>query len=256
MTIRTSAGSIQKYGCTRRWRRGAAACGNSLLIRRDGVESQIVTVLREKLYSPSAIRRLVEKVNARLHAQTPAAETERRRLLDQLQRVKQQLLGLRQFITTGDTSAKVRTWLAEAEAEEARLEREVANVEAHLQRPLVQIHPGRVAPYLDDLRATLQQGGVRARRLLQGDIERINIHRATDGTKPFARAELHQERGCPTRPQPEPYQGGNRGPKRITGDAVPRRDKDGGLTRPRAGRRVPALLSIRMASPALMPGRL
>jgi hypothetical protein len=42
----------------------------------------------------------------------------------------------------------------------------------------------------------------------------------------------HQERGCPTRPQPEPYQGGNRGPKRITGDAVPRRDKDGGMTRP------------------------
>src|SRR5919106_3401891 len=42
----------------------------------------------------------------------------------------------------------------------------------------------------------------------------------------------HQERGCPTRPQPEPYQGGNRGPMRITGDAVPRRDKDGGMTRP------------------------
>jgi hypothetical protein len=42
----------------------------------------------------------------------------------------------------------------------------------------------------------------------------------------------HQERGCPTRPQPEPYQGGNRGPKRITGDAVLRRDKDGGMTRP------------------------
>ena len=48
-----------------------------------------------------------------------------------------------------------------------------------------------------------------------------------------SRIELvkHQERGCPTRPQPEPYQGGNRGPKRITGDAVPRRDKDGGMTR-------------------------
>ncbi len=42
----------------------------------------------------------------------------------------------------------------------------------------------------------------------------------------------HQERGCPTRPQPEPYQGGNRGPMRITGDAVPRRGKDGGMTRP------------------------
>jgi hypothetical protein len=34
------------------------------------------------------------------------------------------------------------------------------------------------------------------------------------------------------RPQPEPYQGGNRSPMRTTGDAVPRRDKDGGMTRP------------------------
>ena len=60
MTIRTSAGSIQKYGCTRRWRRGAAACGNSILIRRDVVESQIATVLREKLYSAAAVGSLTK----------------------------------------------------------------------------------------------------------------------------------------------------------------------------------------------------
>jgi len=33
MTIRTTAGSTQKYGCTRRWRRGVSACSNGLLIR-------------------------------------------------------------------------------------------------------------------------------------------------------------------------------------------------------------------------------
>src|SRR5262249_24951887 len=38
----------------------------------------------------------------------------------------------------------------------------------------------------------------------------------------------HHERGCPTRPQPEPYQGGNRGPRRITGDAVPRGTRTAG----------------------------
>jgi len=64
-----------------------------------------------------------------------------------------------------------------------------------------------------------------------------SVERGVDLSFPFALisvnvANKHQECGCPTRHQPEPYQGGNRGPKRITGDAVPRRDKDGGLTRP------------------------
>jgi len=190
LTIRTSAASTQKYGCTRRWRRGAAACANGILIKRDVVETQIATLLRDKLYSPAAVERLVEKVNARLRAHVPATDAERRQLLDALGRTRQQLGGLRQFIIQGDTSPKVRSWLAEAEAEETRLERELARVERHVQRRPLQVHPARVAPYLDDVRAALQRGGLRARQLVQGDIEMIKIHTITDSAKPFARAEV------------------------------------------------------------------
>jgi site-specific DNA recombinase len=190
LTIRTSAASTQKYGCTRRWRRGAAACANGILIKRDVVETQIATLLRDKLYSPAAVERLVEKVNARLRAHVPATDAERRQLLDALGRTRQQLGGLRQFIIQGDTSPKVRSWLAEAEAEETRLERELARVERHVQRRPLQVPPARVAPYLDDVRAALQRGGLRARQLVQGDIEMIKIHTITDSAKPFARAEV------------------------------------------------------------------
>jgi site-specific DNA recombinase len=190
MTIRTSAGSTQKYGCTRRWRRGTSACTNSLLVRRDVAEAQIVALLRDKLYSPSAIDRLVEKVNTRLRAHAPAAGAERRRVLDELHRLGQQLAGLRQFIIQGDSSPKVRTWLCEAEEEESRLRRDLERVEADVQRRPLYVHPSRVTEYLLDLRATLQKGGLRARQLLQGDIERINVHAVPDTTKPFARAEV------------------------------------------------------------------
>jgi len=45
--------------------------------------------------------------------------------------------------------------------------------------------PGRVKQYLEDLRTTLEKGGLRARQLLQSDIERINVHPVLDAVKPF-----------------------------------------------------------------------
>jgi hypothetical protein len=47
-----------------------------------------------------------------------------------------------------------------------------------------------VKQYLEDLRGTLEMGGSRARQLLKGDIERINVHPVLDVAKPFARAEV------------------------------------------------------------------
>jgi len=39
-------------------------------------------------------------------------------------------------------------------------------------------------------RTTLERGGLRARQLLQRDIERINVHPVLDAAKPFARDEV------------------------------------------------------------------
>src|SRR5205814_1738013 len=124
MTIRSTSGSTQKYGCTRRWRRGPSVCTNSILVRRDVAEAQIAGLLRDKLYSPSAIDRLAAKVNARLRIQAPVVAGERQRFLEELRRSDQQLGRLRGFIMEGDTSPKVRTWLAEAEHAEAGLRQE------------------------------------------------------------------------------------------------------------------------------------
>ena len=191
MSIRTSSTSkSQKYGCTRHWRRGPSVCANAILVRRDVAEANIAHLLREKLYTPAAIDRLVEKVNARLQAQTPAAVAERGRLLGDLQRVGRQLHRLRQFILEGDTSGKVRSWLAEAEKEEHRLQSDLALAEGQTSRQPLQVHPGRAKPYLDDLRETLEKGGLRARQLLKGDIERIIVHPVLAAPKPFARAEV------------------------------------------------------------------
>ncbi len=191
MSIRTSSTiRSQKYGCTRHWRRGSSVCANAILVRRDVAEAKIARLLREKLYTPAAIDRLVEKVNARLRAQAPAVVAERDRLLADLPRVGRQLAHIREFILGGDTSDKVRSWLAEAEQKERRLQDDLARVEGQTRQQPLQVHPARAQQYLDDFLETLEKGGLRARQLLKGDIERIVVHSVLDTPKPFARAEV------------------------------------------------------------------
>ena len=190
MTIRTSGGSRQKYGCTRRWRRGPAVCTNSMLVRRDVVEARIADLLRDKLYSPAAVARLVDIVNARLQTHMPAATAARTRTLEELRRVGQQLERLRQFILEGDSSPKVRGWLADAEREEARLRAELKQADAAAKRRPLEVQPDRVKQHLEEMRSTLEKGGLRARQLLHKDVKNIRIHRVAETAKPFARAEV------------------------------------------------------------------
>ncbi len=58
-------GKPSRYGCTRHWRRGPAACSNNLLVRRDLVEQKIAELLQAELYTRDGVRRVVETVNAR-----------------------------------------------------------------------------------------------------------------------------------------------------------------------------------------------
>ena len=117
--------------------------------------------------------------------------TERAATVAALRRVEHQLERLRQFVLQGDTSAKVRAWLADTEHEEERLNAALAHLDTAGQQRPIQVHPARVKHYLEDLRGTLLKGGARVRQLLHADIERIVIHPVRAETaKPFARAEV------------------------------------------------------------------
>ena len=65
--------------------------------------------------------------------------------------------------------------MAEAEQQEAGLRRELERVETEVQQRPLQVHSGRVKQYLEDLHSTLEKGGLRARQLLQGHIERTQF---------------------------------------------------------------------------------
>jgi site-specific DNA recombinase len=189
LTIRASG--PQRYGCTRHWRRGPRACSNNVLVRRDLVETRVVELLQARLYTPEGVARLVEAVNARLRGRKPTLSAERDRLQADLGRVQRCLEGLRRFVEQGDTSAKVREWLAEAEREEERIVEMLNRLDAEAKRCPLQIHPHVVVGYLEDLRTTLLKGGSMSRQVLQGDVERIVIHPIRpSAAKPFARAEI------------------------------------------------------------------
>jgi len=181
----------QRYGCTRHWRRGPAACGNNLLVRRDLAEERIGRLLQEKLYTPEAVERLVDLVNARLRGRQGTVDGERARLLGERDQVNRRLDGLRRFIEQGDGSARVREWLREAEQQAAQIEGRLGQLNEQERPASLQVHPAKVRAYLDDLRGTLTKGGARPRQLLQADIERIVVHPIRAETaKPFARAEV------------------------------------------------------------------
>jgi hypothetical protein len=77
------------------------------------------------------------------------------------------------------------------QSEEARLEGALRALEAEAARPLLRVHPGKVASYLANLRATLAKGGTRARAVVQEDIEKVIVHSVRSETaKPSARAEV------------------------------------------------------------------
>jgi hypothetical protein len=77
-------------------------------------------------------------------------------------------------------------------------------------------------------RRSLVGPSTRSRRTPPAEVTMLNGACSSTGTRP----RIGVDASLSTRPQPEPYQGGNRGPRRTTGDAVSRRDKDGGKTRP------------------------
>ena len=148
-------------------------------------------LLQSNLYTPEAVARLVGIVNSRLTGQRPDVHAERERLGMGLQEVQQRLTRLRQFVEGGDTSGKVREWLAEAEQDERRLRDQLQKIESEARRPPLQAHPQLVERYLRDLRDTLGRSSQRARQALQADVERIVVHPVRDDkAKPFASAEV------------------------------------------------------------------
>ena len=170
---------------------GRAACANNMLVRRDLAEARVMELLNAHLYTPEAVARLVDAVNARLKDREPSTTAERGAGASELQDVERRLNGLRQFVERGDASTKVRQWLGNAEQDEGQLREQLQRIETQASRPALRVQPATVEAYLRDLQATLAKGGQRARQTLQEDIERIVIHPVrSDAAKPFARAEV------------------------------------------------------------------
>ncbi len=91
---------------------------------------------RKILESGSISKALLQTLS---EARVSTSRAEQAALLTALGQVRGQLERLRQFILGGDTSARVREWLAEAEREEARL------LQGDIER--IAIHPEVPKPY-------------------------------------------------------------------------------------------------------------
>ena len=176
----TMSNSGQDYlTCTVASRQGI--CSNTRSIKRHRIKAVVVDALRTRLMQPEACAEFsiaFREECARAEKQTSGADAGRQR---ELEKVRHKLDELVEAIASGLRSTTLQTKLAQLEARQSELEREIATP----------AHPPVTLP--DDLGAAYRQemellsgpadeaDSTETRELIRGLIERVNITPTPDG---------------------------------------------------------------------------
>ncbi|MBI2395166.1 MAG: recombinase family protein [Deltaproteobacteria bacterium] len=174
--------SARYYRCADAKKRGT--CRNNLSLREDVVRRGVLEGIADRLSSPAAIAFLRERVAHYLSELGRSATGELSERRERLERTKQRIQRLVQFVADGDDSAAVRSALrdleAQARAETTALAALVADARAPIELPTPdQLLSKRVE--LEQIVATdPTRGREELRRLFEGG--RLLLHPQADGS--------------------------------------------------------------------------
>ncbi len=135
--------SAQHFGCSAARNKGPTACTNLLTIRRDVLESSVITTLRDRLMHPGLFKQFVATFTAewnRQQADAAAGTTDRQQ---ELARVGQQIERIVDAIAEGTAGGSLKQRLTTLEARRATLESELAGASA----PAPRLHPSLAEHY-------------------------------------------------------------------------------------------------------------
>ena len=118
------------YGCSRHWNRGESACGNRITVRREVVESVLLSGIRDQLLAPEALREFLRECNVLMADMETAYAQERRQLENRLKQLDNELKNLLGFIKGGNALPSITQEIKAAEDEKRRLSLMLKNAPA------------------------------------------------------------------------------------------------------------------------------
>ena len=185
-----SKSGAERFGCSGARNKGPSACTNTLTIRRDDLETTVLSALRHRLMDPSQFEAYAKNYVAewnRMQA-SAAAQLNGKRL--ELTKVSQQLSKLVDALADGAPVHAVRERMVDLEARKLRLARELEAAEAPAPRlypRLAEVYRERVSELIAELQAE-DSDGLRTR--LRTLVDEIRLVPADGGLRVEVRGAL------------------------------------------------------------------
>jgi site-specific DNA recombinase len=195
VTVTAGHGSA-RYGCLRSWRNGTDACSNRQTIRAKVADAYLLAGLRAELASPSMLKSVTDALGAELNKRID----ERPRLLAEAQaardRAGQRLQRLVEAIENGVAPSSVAATIAERQAEIARLDATLKDLDTPLQ-PRLAVMPSWVRQHLEDLAILLTGTPERAKTEFQRLGMRVTMTPiVAENARPHYRADVVNSLPC------------------------------------------------------------
>ncbi|WP_416045225.1 recombinase family protein [Caenispirillum bisanense] len=115
------------YGCNRA--RSKGTCTNSLKIRRERIEKQVMQTLRERLLSPETVAKAVDAMRGRLRRMEEEADGQKAKLVRKLQEVDAQQRRIADAIADGFYNAAMKDKNTALEEKRRQLQADLAELE-------------------------------------------------------------------------------------------------------------------------------
>ncbi|MBX3482498.1 MAG: hypothetical protein KF737_03195 [Phenylobacterium sp.] len=150
--------------CAARRAHGPTACGNDRSVERAHVERRVLAGLRDRLLHPEAVRAYIRTYHEAWAARQAAHAARTAPLARQLAELERRIARILDEVEDSGGSPRLRTRLAEREAERDQVAAALARAEVG-EPPPIRLHPGLAEAYarrIAAIQAHLDAHGVRA----------------------------------------------------------------------------------------------
>ena len=172
-----------RYACGGHLNRGASVCKNDHRVSRKLVEERCLAGLKDKLLTPEAVERIIQKATRLLAARNRERQPELERTQRQLAKVEGEITNIMQAIKAGILTPSTKGALEQAEAEKRRLQEAVEKRETKANK-VTTLLPGaqeRIRAVVNDLAGLSRKHVAQAREQLRELIGEIRLVPTADG---------------------------------------------------------------------------
>ena len=165
--------STQVYGCPSNWNRGV--CNNTARIRRDDLESAMLSQLQEKILRAEVVDYVLAKYESALLKELENIASEMDRMRSRKRELEGELANLTHALASGQLSPTIMAAIADREREVSEItERVVSSSEDSVKTRIAAMRTTAKSK-LKDLRSLLGGDGMAARTALLNHVDRIQM---------------------------------------------------------------------------------